>query len=97
MESKQLDIVCPCCGSRLAVDTRTGTILKSLRPARSDETGKPAVGDQDWDRALGKVRGREASGQSKLDDALARERDKSERMDQLFREASKKLRSEPDA
>lgn len=95
MESKQLDVVCPCCSSRLAVDVRTGAILRTLRPGERDETGKPVVKESDWDAALGKVRGRATGGGSKLDAALEREKDKAARLDDMFRQASRKLGDEP--
>lgn len=91
MEAKQLEIACPCCQSRILVDVRTGKILRTLRPEELDATGKPVVGERDWDQALGRVRGREEAKDSKLDDALSRERKRSSQLEDLFRKASEKL------
>jgi hypothetical protein len=93
MESKQIEIACPCCKSRLLVDVRTGQLLRTLRPEEVDEKGKPVVSERDWDDALGRVQGREVSRESKLEEALGRERDKASRLDDLFRKAQEKLQS----
>ena len=91
MESKQLEIACPCCQSRILVDVRTGKILRTLRPEELDTSGKPVVSEKDWDQALGRVRGREEQKDRKLNDALTRERDRSKKLEDLFREAQEKL------
>jgi hypothetical protein len=93
METKQIEIACPCCKSRLLVDVRTGQLLRTLRPEELDEKGKPVVGERDWDEALGRVQGREHSRESRLEEALGRERDKASRLDDLFRKAQEKLQS----
>ena len=93
MNDKQIEFLCPCCAARILIDVRTGTILRSRKPGEVDlETGKPKVDETDWADALGKVRRRTEGGPSKLDDALARERDKSTRLDDLFKKASEKLK-----
>jgi len=93
METKQIEIACPCCKSRLLVDVRTGQLLRTLRPEEIDDKGKPVVSERDWDDALGRVQGRQQSRESKLDEALGRERDKESRLDDLFRKAREKLDS----
>jgi hypothetical protein len=93
METKQIEIACPCCKSRLLVDVRTGQLLRTLRPEEIDDKGKPVVSERDWDDALGRVQGRQRSRESKLEEALNRERDKESRLDDLFRKAREKLDS----
>jgi len=93
METKQIEIACPCCKSRLLVDVRTGQLLRTLRPEEVDEKGKPVVSERDWDDALGRVQGRQQSRESRLEEALGRERDKASRLDDLFRKAQEKLQS----
>lgn len=95
MDAKQIEIACPCCKSRLLVDLRTGKLLRTLRPEELDATGKPLVGERDWDQALGRVRERSSERGSKLDSALDRERDRSRDLDDLFRKAREKL-DDPD-
>jgi len=93
METKQIEIACPCCKCRLLVDVRTGQLLRTLRPEEVDEKGKPVVSERDWSEALGRVRGRADSREGRLEEALGRERDKEGRLDELFRKAQEKLAS----
>lgn len=98
MDHKQIEIACPCCQSRLLVDVRTGKLLRTLRPEELDPTGKPVVGERDWQQAMGRVREREDQREGKLDSALDRERDRSRQLDDLFKKAREKLRDDdPDA
>lgn len=92
MDSKQLEIACPCCATRLLIDVRTETVLRARRPEEKDDTGKPKLGEKDWSDALGKVRKRTEDAPGKLDDMLQRERDKRSRLDDLFKEANDKLK-----
>ena len=98
METKQIEIDCPCCKTRLLVDVRTGQLLRTRRPEELSSEGKPVVSEKDWDEALGKVQGRSQSREGRLDEALNRERDKASRLDELFRQAKDKLSTdrEPD-
>lgn len=93
MDTKQLEISCPCCNTRLSVDVRTGVVVRSRRPEERDETGKPIVREADWSNAFDKVKQRSDGAGSKLDQALQNEREKSSRLDDLFRKAKEKLDS----
>lgn len=95
MESKQIEVECPCCRSRLSVDVRTERVVRSRRPEELDATGKPKVGEADWDQALGKVRGREQDREARMQAAVDRERERSSKLDALFDEARRKLEQEP--
>jgi len=92
MDAKQLEISCPCCKSRLAVDVRTGAVVRAVRPEQTDETGRPVVREEDWSTAVDKVRQRSDGAGSKLDAALQKEREKASRLDELFKQASNKLK-----
>lgn len=92
MDSKQIEISCPCCATRLVVDVRTESVLRARKPGQVDETGKPKMGEGDWSEAVGKVQRRTDEAPSKLDDALAKERDKRSRLDELFSKANEKLK-----
>jgi hypothetical protein len=96
MDAKQIEIACPCCQSRLLVDLRTGKLLRSLRPEELDATGKPLVGERDWDQALGRVRERGGESENKLDSALDRERNRPRQLDDLFRKAREQLHDPDD-
>ena len=96
MEKKELEITCPCCSSRLLVDVRTGQLLRTTRPEELDESGKPKVGERDWASASDKVEGRLASAEDKFDASLARERERSQSLDDLFRKANEKIKEGED-
>ena len=97
MESKQIEIACPCCSARILLDVRTGTILRSRKSGELDETGKPKVGETDWSQAQATVSKRSSEAPGKLDAALQREREKTSRLDDLFREANEKLKKKDGA
>lgn len=98
MTEQQLEVTCPCCSSRLWIDTRTSKVVRSRRPGELDaETGKPKVDEADWSDALGKVRQRTESGEGRLDSALERERGKGARLDELFKKAKEKLQSDEES
>jgi predicted nuclease of restriction endonuclease-like RecB superfamily len=97
MESKQLEVSCPCCSSRLLVDVRTGKVLRAVREEQLDELGKPVVREADWDQALGRVQERLTTQEERIEAALERERSKGSRLDELFRKASEKLDEEEDS
>lgn len=91
METRQIEVTCPCCQQRLSIDVRTERVLRHWSPKALDEAGKPKVGEKDWDQALSKVKDRETSGTTKLDQFLDSERGKAQRLEEKFREAQKKL------
>jgi hypothetical protein len=90
MERKQIEIDCPCCSSRILVDVRTGQILRTRRPAGTDEAGRKVVSQADWQDALGRVQERTAGGEDRLEQALDRERRRDLDLDDLFRQAKDK-------
>ena len=91
MDTRQLEITCPCCSSRLVVDVRSETVLRARKPGETDPEGKPKVGEADWSSALSKVKDRETSGSGKLDAFLDSERTKKARLEERFKDAQKKL------
>jgi hypothetical protein len=97
MESKQVEIICPCCSGRILVDVPSGKVLRSRPPLVVDEQGKPVVGEADWTQAVGKVKRRLETQGDRMQQALEREKDKEARLDQLFRKASEKLDEEKGA
>jgi hypothetical protein len=96
MDSKQLEISCPCCSTRLLIDVRTETVLRARRAEETDTTGKPKVDERDWADALGRVQKRTSEAPSKLDEALRNEREKRARLDDLFSKANEKLKRNED-
>lgn len=86
MSTKQIDITCPCCSSRLTVDVLTQKVM------RTESASPPADGGDKWTSATKNVQGRTASGAEKLENALKQEREKKARLDDLFEKAQEKLK-----
>ncbi len=89
MSAKEIEITCPCCQSRLAVDVLTAKVMRH-------EAGGAAATRDTWATAQDRVRGRTASGTDKLDQALESERGKADRLDDMFRKAKDKLNAPDD-
>ena len=96
METKDVEVVCPCCATRILVDVRTGRVLRSNRPEETDETGKRVVRPEDWDSAEERVQSRRQSAEDRFDAGLSREKTREEDLDDLFRRASEKLSEDDD-
>ncbi len=85
MSAKEIEVLCPCCQSRLSIDVLTARVLRHERAGP-----EVAAGDR-WGSAQDRVRGRSTSGTEKLDRALDSERGKQDRLDDLFRKAQERL------
>ena len=66
--SKNIEVLCPCCGNKMKVDAGTGDVLAEVRPKA------PAVSFED---AMGEVQ----KGEQRREDAFSRAFDKTRRMD----------------
>src|SRR5262249_24586792 len=91
METKETQVTCPCCESRLEVDVRTGKVVRWRKKGETDETGKPVVGESDWKGASERVGKRLGSAVDKFDQSLGREKNRAKDLDELFRKASEKV------
>lgn len=96
MSSKQIDVACPCCDSRLSIDVRTGKVMRWAKPRDLDEMGKPALREEGWDDALSKVSGREQQSHDRFDSALRKEQTREQDLDDLFRKSHEKARDPDD-
>jgi hypothetical protein len=92
VDKKEVEIDCPCCRSRVAVDVRTGKVLRWRLEQELDASGKPRVRESDWTQAHERVEGRLGSAADKFDAGLAREQGRGRDLDDLFRAASEKLK-----
>ena len=98
MENKDVEVDCPCCGTRILVDVRTGRVLRTNRPVETDETGKRVVREEDWQSASGRVKDRLSTAEDKFDAGLSREKSRETDLDDLFKKArDKALREDEDA
>lgn len=91
MDTKEIRIECPCCGSRLAVDVRSGNLVSWSRAGEADATGRPVVREEDWDQAHGRVKSRLESAEDRFEAGLGRERSREQDLDERFRRAKEKL------
>lgn len=91
MEKKQIEVACPCCDARLAIDVLTSQVMRATPAAELDETGRPRQDRKLWERAEGTVRDRTERAQDKLESAIEAERNKETRFDDLFDKARKKV------
>jgi len=96
MENKQIEVTCPCCETRLAVDVLTQKVLKTTAPDQVDETGKAKLDLARWDSAARRVEGRGTRAEDRLESALSAERDKESRLDDLFERAKDKVQRRSD-
>jgi len=86
--SDKVLVVCPCCSTKLTVETKSGEILAEERP-------KLDV-DKTFETAMGDVR----SGSKRREDAFSKAFDRTQRLDDLlekkFEEAKKKAKDQPE-
>jgi hypothetical protein len=84
----RIEIICPCCETKLVADTETGEVLSETRPKRDVEKSFTAAMDQ--------VR----SGASRREDAFSKAFERTQKLDSLldkkFEEARKKAKENPD-
>lgn len=96
METKQIEVDCPCCDTRLTIDVRTRTVLKHVRAEQRDGDGFVKPDDERWGTAVDRAETRVDSAQDKLDRAMREEREKESRLDDLFDKANERLRDRDD-
>ena len=66
--------------------------MRAVTPQELDESGNPRVPTQAWDNAQGRVSERTTGAGDRLEEALNQEKDKASRLDDLFDQASEKLK-----
>jgi len=93
VNSREIDVVCPCCSARLSVDVRTSQVMKTVR--KEDQGASGAARDA-WATAQDRARERSTSGKDKFDGAIEYERSKAARFDELFKKATDKQAPKPD-
>lgn len=82
-----LEVVCPCCETRLLVEAKTGVIL------REDRKKGPK---KSFDEALDEEKTRKAASDELFGKALKSQKDQQELLERKFQEAMKKAAEEPD-
>lgn len=92
--TREVRVVCPCCQARLDVDVRTQTVVRWKEPGAAPEGERPAPAD--FDSLSERVAGRLGGAVDKFDENLAREKRRTQDLDDLFRRANEKLREGDD-
>jgi hypothetical protein len=80
--SDRVEACCPCCGTRLVVDTNTGEILAEERPKKDHS--------KSFDDAMTQVRGGEERRKAAFEKAFGRTQQMDELLQKKFEEAQKK-------
>lgn len=87
-EKDRLEIVCPCCETRLVVDGGTGAILSEDRPKRAPE--------KSFDQALEEVRGMKERADKDFTRAMEQTKREKDLLAKKFDEAMKKAEKNKD-
>lgn len=87
--SDNVTIVCPCCETRLVVDSRTGAILREDRVVKREHGS--------LDDAFGSIRAKKREADERLEKAFADAKHREEILEKKFQEARKKAAENPDA
>ncbi|MFT5048823.1 MAG: hypothetical protein ACI8QZ_000210 [Chlamydiales bacterium] len=92
MDTKQIDVVCPCCSTVLAIDVRTASVLRTSPPREVGDTGKAELDGARWDVATERTANRTETSKSEFDGAMEKERSRESDLDALFEKARQKAR-----
>ncbi|MGK0219235.1 MAG: hypothetical protein ACI9HE_002736 [Planctomycetota bacterium] len=96
MDTRQIEVKCPCCESMLVIDVRTSSVLKHAPPQQLDETGRPILDAGRWKAATERVNDRGERGGDIFDTALGKEHSRDEDLDDLFKKAKDKMKRRQD-
>jgi len=95
METKEIEVACPCCESVLLVDVRTRQVLRWHEAGdgeRESDEERRARGEVRWSRANENVGGRLDNAADKFEQGLSREKSRERDLDDLFRQANERLK-----
>lgn len=87
--SDKVTIVCPCCETRLVVDSETGAILREDRVVKREHGS--------LDEAFGSIRAKKREADERLEKAFSDAKHREEILEKKFQEARKKAAENPDA
>jgi len=85
----KLEVVCPCCETRLVLDAATGVILSEERPKKAPE--------KTFDQALSEVRGAREKADREFSKKMEQGKHEKEILAKKFEEAMKKAEKDKDA
>lgn len=85
----RLEILCPCCETRLVLDAATGVILSQERPKRAPE--------KSFDQALDEVRGAREKADREFSRKFEQTKHEKDLLEKKFDEAMKKAEKDKDS
>jgi len=83
-----LTVICPCCETKLVIDSKTGAILREDRVVKREHGS--------LDDAFGSIRAKKREADEKLEKAFADAKNREEILEKKFQEARKKAAENPD-
>lgn len=89
-ETKEIEVVCPCCDTTLWIDVLTQKVLRRKAKTELDDLGKEKPSTS-WEEAASRVQNRMGSAKDKFDAGLDRERNRSANLDDLFKKVQDKM------
>lgn len=90
MGAKEIEVTCPCCRTLLRVDVATARATASS-PAEGAGEDSRRPDPARWDAAEARVRQRSGRAAEQLEEGLSREREREQRLDDLFDSTRRKL------
>ena len=90
IENGKIEILCPCCATRLVIDAATGVLLSEERPKRT-----PAY-ERSFDDALSEVRGAKEKADKEFSRKLEQSKHEKDILAKKFDEAMKKAEKTKD-
>ncbi len=78
---ESLELMCPCCSTKLVVDRATGDILHEQRPQKSEVS---------WDYAVSAGKKKQAQAEALFSEGMDRERRADQILEKKFKEALKR-------
>ena len=87
-EEGKLELICPCCETRLILDARTGAVLSEERPKKAPE--------KSFDQALTEVRGAREKADKDFSRVMERAKHEKDILAKKFEEAMKKAEKTKD-
>ncbi len=90
MTTKEIEVLCPCCGTRLFVDVGTSKVLRRVEPT-PEGADREVAGAGRWERAAETVAKRPGRAGEKLESALESEQKRSGALDDLFESARERI------
>lgn len=88
MDPKQIEVECPSCNGRLAIDVLTARVVRWAGAESPSRSQRPSVTEEDWDAAVDRMSRRKELSQDAFEAAFSKERARDRSLDDLFDRAA---------